>query len=148
MSPGSEVSAPLGLLKESLYTIATRAKTCPTCTSIIINIGDVTKELSLNSNRTESKWLYFTTNLSSESADIKVYSKGQTELEKIVIYSDSYENETLDSLFASPSGKKTSVSAYEKINPIKYNIKINSQQPFVLQLDVAFPSVMAGKFKW
>lgn len=138
MSPGSEVSAPLGLLKESLYTTATRAKTCPNCTSIIIKVGDVTKELSLNNNKTELKWLYFTTNLSSESTDIRVYSKGQTELEKVVVYSDSYENETLDSLFATPSGKKASVSAYEKINPIKYNIKINSQEPFMLQFDEPF----------
>jgi hypothetical protein len=132
MGPDSEISSSIDLLKSSEYTIAMRVKTCQQCSSLKLSIGDAFKELSLKNNETELKWLYFTTRLPAGDTELKIHSNGETELDKVVVFSDSYENETLDKLFTQ-EGTNYSELDYNKISPIEYQAKVNTTKPFVLE---------------
>jgi hypothetical protein len=134
LKPRSEISTNVDLLKESKYTIATKVKTCEQCSSLIIKIGDTYKLLSLRNDKTDVKWLYFTMNLPAGKTDLRIYSNGETEFDKLIIYSDSYENESLDKLFIQKGEVyHTTLLDYNKINPTHYEVKIDTLKPFILK---------------
>jgi archaellin len=132
MGAGSEILSTIDLLKASEYTIATKVKTCQQCSSLIVRIGDAYKELSLKNDKDELKWLYFTVKLPAGNTGLNIHSNGETELDKVVIYSESFENETLDKLFTQ---KETYYSKldYNKINPTQYQVQVNTTKPFLLE---------------
>jgi hypothetical protein len=134
MSPGSEISSSVDLLKSSEYTIAMKVETCQQCSSLILSIGDGSNEFPLRSNKTELKWLYFTAKLPAGKTEMKIHSKGETEFDKVVIYSDSFQNETLDELFTQKETDYLKLD-YDKINPAEYHVKVNAAKPFVLEFE-------------
>jgi hypothetical protein len=134
LPPMSETSTNVKILKNSTYTIATQVKTCPKCTSLLIEIGDTRKEFNLRNDLAENpRWFYFTANLTSGNTPLKVYSDSQTSLYKMILYSDSSENETLNELFT-PKRPPAILSYYDKIDPTHYEAKVNATKPFVFKL--------------
>jgi hypothetical protein len=132
LSPHSETFRNIKVLKTSNYTIAAQVTTCRDCTFLRIKLGDSLKEFSLKNNQTEDKWFYFTTNLTAGNTDLRVYSDGKTNLEKVIIYSDSYKNETLSDLF-NPKKMSAAVLSFDKIDPSHYQTRVNATKPFVLK---------------
>lgn len=136
LGPDSQISTNLDILKTSNYTVAARVKTCDECSSMDIKVGDTMyKELSLQNNKTEFKWLYLTTPLESGNTDLTIYSNGETELDKLVVYSGDKEDsiETLFSQVDMPTSSAVILN-YKKIHPMKYEIEIDSDGPFILRL--------------
>jgi hypothetical protein len=134
LPPKSATSTNLEILKNSTYTIATQVKTCPKCTSLLVEIGDARKEFNLRNDIGEvPKWFYFTANLTSGNTPLKIYSDSQTSLYKMIIYSDSYENETVNELFA-PKEAPATLLNYNAVGPTHYVAKVNATKPFVLKL--------------
>jgi hypothetical protein len=132
LSPNSEISTNLDVLKKSQYGVAIKVKTCQQCSSLSIRIGDAYKELSLKNDKTELKWLYVTAILNPGNTDLRIYSAvGAADLKMIVIYSDSYPNETLDNVFAQKN--YGSMLGYRTLDPTKYEVKINAVRPFILK---------------
>jgi hypothetical protein len=78
------------------------------------------------------KWLYFTTDLNANKTNLIIYSEGDTELDKVVVYSDSYENESIEKLFGEKMYRAT-VSNYSKITPTIYHAEVNANKPFILE---------------
>jgi hypothetical protein len=132
MGPGSHVETNFELLKDSKYTIATRVKTCETCTSLTIKVGDISKVFNLRNNITIFKWLYFTTGLNANKTNLIIYSEGDTELDKVVVYSDSYEKESIEKLFGEKK-YNAAVRNYSKITPTRYHAEVNANSPFILE---------------
>jgi hypothetical protein len=132
LSPHSETFRNIKVLKTSNYTIAAQATTCGNCTFLRIKLGDSIKTFSLKNNQTQDKWFYFTTNLTAGNNDLRVYSDGNTNLYKVIIYSDSYKNETLSDLF-DPKKASAAVLSFDKIDPSHYQARVNATKPFVLK---------------
>jgi hypothetical protein len=132
LSPHSETFRNIKVLKTSNYTIAAQATTCKDCTFLRIKLGDSIKTFSLKNNQTQDKWFYFTTNLTAGNNDLRIYSDGKTNLYKVIIYSDSYKNETLSDLF-DPKKASAAVLSFDKIDPSHYQARVNATKPFVLK---------------
>jgi hypothetical protein len=133
-SANSSLWTSIDLLKTSLYGIATKVKVCEQCSTLTIEIGDeVSKEFSLRSNKTEFKWLYFTANLTAgDNTSLKVHSDRKTDLDTIVLFSDSNEVVTLPEVFAQQ--EYASVLEYNQLNPTKYEVQIDAvREPFILK---------------
>lgn len=137
LSPDSQISTTLDVLKASNYTIAARVNTCEECSSMAIKVGDNTyKELSLQNNDTEFRWLYLTTALEAGKTGLTIYSNGETELDRLIVYSGTKE-ESIENLFPQVSGPAPAsiiTLNQTKINPMKYEIEVNSTRPFILRL--------------
>ena len=136
LGPNSQISTTMDVLKASNYTIAARVNTCEECTLMAIKVGDNTyKQLSLQNNDTEFKWLYFTTALEAGNTDLTIYSNDETELDKLIVYSGTKE-ETIENLFSQVNGPPASTIALNqtKLTPMKYEIEVNSTSPFILRL--------------
>jgi hypothetical protein len=132
LSPHSETFRNIQVLKTSNYTVAAQVTTCRDCTFLRIKLGDSLKEFSLKNDQTENKWFCFTTNLTAGNTDLRVYSDGKTNLYKVIIYSDSYKNETLSDLF-NPKKASAAVLSFDKIDPSHYQTRVNATKPFVLK---------------
>jgi hypothetical protein len=134
LSPNSQISTNMDILKTSNYTVAARVKTCDECSSMVIKVGDtMNKELSLQNNKTEFRWLYLTTPLESGNTDLTIYSNGETELDKLVVYSGAKED-SIETLFSQVNVPSSAVKLnHKKINPMKYEIEIDSPSPFILR---------------
>jgi len=88
-------------------------------------------------DQTVDKWFYFTTKLTSGNTEIKIYSDGHTNLYKMIIYSDSYENETLSDLFK-PKEASAVILDSKKIDPTHYQARVNATKPFLLKFTGPF----------
>jgi hypothetical protein len=154
LSPGSEVTANLGIIKSSNYTIAVRTKVCESCTFLRVGIigknynnqsNDVIKiyNIPLNGKSSGLKWIYTnSTYLRQGDYDIKVYSDSKTDLDSVAIFSvgnDTYGNNDLAQsakleLFkAGQSPTHGYMSKYEKISPTKHVVEIrNATHPYML----------------
>jgi hypothetical protein len=139
MNPNSEIYRQLDITKPSNYTVAVKVQTCRDCSSIRISIGNttssaVTQNLSLSSNsNTEYNWLY--TNpaaLNSGNANLTITSDREVNIDKIVLYSDSHQNETIPMLLAHEPISRILNS--DKIDQTKYTLSVDSTGPFVLKL--------------
>jgi hypothetical protein len=158
LSPGSEISTRLNIIKPSNYTIALRANTCMSCTFLKVGMQEVNNDpesvknsmqdinISLKNDNSELKWLYTNNSypLKKGAYQLKIYSDSQADLDSVVIYSIGNDksssnsnikhNETLEDLFS--PGKNSSpveVSGYTKINPTKYVVDIkNATRPYIL----------------
>lgn len=140
MNPNSEIYRPLDITKPSNYTVAVKAQTCRDCSPVQITIGNtittaVSKNLSLlSNNNTEYNWLYASTaaTLSSGNANLTITSDREVNIDKIVLYSDSHQNETIPMLLADEPTSRILNS--DKIDQTKYALSIASTEPFVLEL--------------
>jgi len=131
--PHSETFRNIRILKPSNYTIATQATTCSDCTYLVVKVGDTVKKLSLRNDHTVDKWFYFTTHLNAGNTEVKIYSDGQTSLYKMILYSDSHENETLNDLFK-PKETPAVLLDSKKIDSTHYQARVNATKPFLLKL--------------
>ena len=133
LSPRSEISTNVDILKTAEYRVATRVKTCEECSSITIGIGDTIKQFSLENNKTELKWLYFNSILQKGNTDVTISSNGETELDKLIIYSDS-TNQDIDTLFSGNENTPSASLLKETIiDPMKHKLEINSTKPFIIR---------------
>jgi hypothetical protein len=94
LKPHSETFRNIQVLKTSNYTVAAQVTTCRDCTFLRIKLGDSFKEFSLKNyirknDQTVDKWFYFTTNLTAGNNDLRAYSDGETNLEKVIVYPNS-----------------------------------------------------------
>jgi hypothetical protein len=137
LGPNSQISTSMDVLKPSNYTIAVRLNTCEECSLMAIRVGDnVYKELSLQNNNTEFRWLYLTTPLNAGNTDLTIYSNDETELDKLIVYSGTKE-ENIENLFSQvnvPDAASHITLNQTKISPMKYEIEASSTRPFILRL--------------
>ena len=138
LGANSQISTTLDILKESNYTIAARVNTCEECTLMAIGVGDNTyKEFSLQNNNTEFKWLYYTIPLEAGNTNMTIYSpNAEVELDKLIVYSGTKE-ENVENLFSQasiPDSSSAITLNQTKINPMKYQVEVNSTRPFILRL--------------
>jgi hypothetical protein len=134
LDPGSRLYTELDLPQTSNYTIATKVRTCEKCSSLGFKIGDTTRELSLQNNKPEFKWLYFNASLVAGKADFEIHSNSETELDKLIISSDT-KNASVNGLFSpdqTPSSSSTIIKNKE-VNPRKHMIDAESDTPFILR---------------
>jgi hypothetical protein len=139
MNPNSEIYRQLDIAKPSNYTVAVKVQTCRDCSSIGIEIGNttstaVTQNLSLSrSNNIEYDWLYTNAaTLNPGNANLTITSYGEVNIDKIVLYSDSHQNETIPILLAHEPTSRVLNS--DKIDLTKYTLSVDSTEPFVLKL--------------
>jgi hypothetical protein len=174
MSPGSEISTRLDIIKASNYTIALRANTCASCTFLKVSMEGINNDpksvknkmqdinISLMNSNSELKWL--NTNISyplkKGTYELKIYSDSQADLDSVVIYptdnnnSSGYpnngkHNQTLESLFTfgKNSLQPAQISEYKKINPTKYIINIrNATKPYILSFAETYDPLWRAHF--
>jgi hypothetical protein len=166
LTPGSEVLAELDILKSSNYTLAVRTDSCETCTPLkltiedekgnsTVNNGNISRRDSSNSNsntsRSELEWLYLNNiYLNQGHYKIKIYSDSQRDLDSVILYSSSIENdthnefETLNDVF-NISAAPAYITEYSKIDPTKYTIKIsNATRPYILSFAESYDPLWAA----
>jgi hypothetical protein len=139
MNPNSEIYRPLDISKPSNYTVAVKAQACRECSSIRIAIGNTINDAILQNfssssdNNTEYNWLYSNpVALNRGNANLTITSDRDLNIDKIVLYSDSHEDETISMLLAH---KPTSrILNLDKIDQTRYGLTIDSTEPFVLKL--------------
>jgi hypothetical protein len=141
MTPNSEIFRQLDITKPSNYTVAVKAQTCRDCSPVQITIGNTTttaalpKDLSfLGNNNAEYNWLYSSTpvTLNSGNANMTI-ATGWVSIDKIVLYSDSHQNETIPMLLAHEPTSRI-LNFDKKIDQTKYSLSIDSTEPFILEL--------------
>jgi len=154
LSPGSEVTANLGIIKPSNYTIGIRAKVCESCTFLRVGIidknynnqsNDIIKiyNIPLNENSSGLKWIYTnSTYLRQGNYEIKVSSDSKTDLDSVALFSqdndthgnnDLARSEKLDLFNMGQSPLHEYVSEYEKISPTKHVVEIkNATRPYMI----------------
>jgi hypothetical protein len=132
LSPQSKISANVDIIKTSEYRFATRVKTCEVCSNITIQIGNTVQQLSLENSKTEFKWLYFNSFLPEGNTNVAITSNGETELDKLIIYSDP-TNQDVNTLFSQKENTPaTSLLKSSVINPMKRELEIDSAKPFII----------------
>jgi len=160
LSPASEISTRLNIIKAANYTIALRASTCPSCTFLKVSIEGANNDshgvknriqdiiIPLKNNNSELKWLNSNNSypLKTGTYELKVYSRSQADLDSVAIYpiddinfsdysNNKNYNQPSESLFAlgKNSSQPAQISDYKKINPTKHIIKINNATtPYIL----------------
>jgi hypothetical protein len=135
MDDQSHISAKVDLLKTADYRVAMLVKTCETCSSsMTIRAGDTTKQFMLGDTKTELKWLYFDAALRSGTTELTIYSEGDTEIDKLILYSDS-KDQNINNLFSeTESSYSAEILKHNTINPMKQEIEINATKPFIIRL--------------
>jgi hypothetical protein len=115
---------------------------------LLVEIGDARKEFNLRNDIGQvPKWFYFTANLTSGNTPLKISSNNQTSLSKMIIYSDSYENETVNELFA-PKGVPATMLQFNAVDPTHYVAKVNATIPFVLRLNENDKRIASNPLPW
>ena len=133
LSPRSGISTNMDVLKTAEYRIATLVKTCEECSNLTIGIGESIQQFSLENNKTEFKWLYFNSILRKGNTELTISSNGETEIDKLIIYSDS-TNQDLDTLFSRKENTPSASLLKDNIiNPMKHELEINSTKPFIIR---------------
>jgi len=166
LSPGSEISTRLNIIKASNYTIALRANTCPSCTFLKISMHGVYSDpetvnnnmqdinISLRNSNSELKWLNTNNSypLKKGTYELKIYSQSQADLDSVVILpidknnSSGYSNNKIHDqaleapfTFGKNSSQPAQISQYKKINPTKYTLNIkNATRPYILAFAETF----------
>jgi hypothetical protein len=160
LSPGSEISTRLNIIKASNYTIALRVNTCPSCTFLKVSVQGVDNDqetvknnmqdinISLRNSNSELKWLNTNNSypLKKGTYELRIFSQSHADLDSVVIHpidnnnSSGYSNnkihdQTLEALFTfgKNSSQPAQISEYKKINPTKYTLNIkNATRPYIL----------------
>jgi hypothetical protein len=128
------------LLKSSNYTIALDVISCQECNQIRLGLGPVSKQIPMsNWNLNSSQWVYSTAKGDAGNNKISVESDGIATIRQIVIYSDSYEGETLRSIF-SEKQSRPSILDHSQISATKYQATVNASDSFILLLDSPYHS--------
>lgn len=166
MSPDSQVSGTLDILRPSNYTIAVRAKTCDGCNSLelsLLNGGDFsnksnlqTIKYSLNDKQNTLKWIYSndTFSLDKGTYQLRVNSDSYVDLDSILVYSvdNTLENaselthgkthyNTLEDFFNQDSYPAT-ISKYIKLDSTKYVVNItNATRPYIISFAEGYDSL-------
>ena len=100
LSPNSEISTRLDIIKSSNYTIGLRASTCPSCTFLKLSMEGINNDpktvknnmqdinISLRNSNSELKWLNTNNSypLKKGTYELKIYSDSQTDLDSVVIH--------------------------------------------------------------
>jgi hypothetical protein len=145
LNKGSKIFTDLDLMKNSTYTVAARVKVCPECSQMTIKLGDSYENLELNNNSTAFKWFYFSTNQTMGKENLSFYSDGNTDLDTVLVYSDSNVNETIERLLSNNDTQRVSVNEVVVINPTKYKVLVSAKAPFLLSLPEKFDPMWTAK---
>lgn len=131
----TEVSTNLDIVKSSTYNVAIRARTCESCTLLTVQIGEHSYEVPANSSDRQLQWMNFTTFIEQGEKRLTVSSNGATDLDLVAIYSNEDSlSAPIKDLFSTSVKSPVQILEYEKINPTKHLLKINTTRPFVLSL--------------
>jgi hypothetical protein len=135
LNAASEISTNLDIVKSSTYNVALRARTCESCTSLKVQIGEHSYEVPANSGDRQLQWMNFTTFIEQGEKRLTVSSNGATDLDLVTIYSveDSLSVPIKD-FFDTSDKSPAQILEYKRINPTKYMLKINATRPFILSL--------------
>jgi hypothetical protein len=172
LSPGSEISTRLDIIKASNYTIGLRANTCPSCTFLKVSMQEVNNDpksvknnmqdidISLRNNNSELKWLNTNKSypLKKGMYELKIYSQSQADLDSVVIHpidnnnpsgysNNKIHDQTLEALFTlgKNSSQPAHISEYKKINPTKYTLNIkNATRPYILAFAESYDPLWAA----
>lgn len=135
---GVDASAETFIPREGNYVLAARLASNTSDGTLKVKINDFTTTMSY-SRSTDFEW-YESSPFSLDVGDqtINISSAHEVDIDKIAIYSLE-EGETavpLNYLFESDSTRPT--VNYEKVNPCKYIVHVNSSEPFLLVFSEAY----------
>jgi hypothetical protein len=160
LSPGSEATTEIDILRSSNYTVALRLNSCEKCGPVRLAIEDSygneifkdnTKNIQFDNSKDQLGWLYINSIfLNPGHYKIQINSDTLMDLDLIAVYSmdpNSARNdspETLDKIF-SVSNSSAKIAGLKRIDPTKYEITIsNATRPYVLSFAESFdPSWIA-----
>jgi len=118
--------------KEGEYSFALRLATGPDFGSVEIATENKTfPPFTCFNNSTTFTWYEVTVPLNSGAHIINVTGTGKTMIDKAILYSRTLEsNVSINSLFNTDTAQPD--VSYEKVNPCKYIVHVNSTKPFIL----------------
>jgi hypothetical protein len=135
----SSISSEITILKPSLYTVGINAKTCAGCTYMTVKIGEEYKNFDLSNIQNEWKWFYMAANLNKGAVSFSIFTDNITEIDKVIIFSDSVPNETVDDLFKLDEYQH-SISR-SRSGFATYAIKADVTKPFMLTFSPPYPQL-------
>lgn len=125
--------------REGDYVLAARLASNTSDGTLRVKINDFTTTIAYSSSHTGFKW-YESHLFSLYAGDqtISINSAHDVDIDKIVVYSleEGESAVPLDQLFASDTNRPS--INYEKVNPCKYVVHVNSSEPFLLVLSEAY----------
>jgi hypothetical protein len=152
ISPGSEISTELDVIKPSNYTLALRTKLCESCSPMNIDIEDETgNDINISSNISTRRdinissgmeWQYLKDiDLDAGRYVFNISSELPRELDLVLLYSsDRNQTDTVDDLFVNPQAPAY-VQESDMIEPAKSSIRIsNATRPYILSFAETFSS--------
>ncbi|HXG05770.1 MAG TPA: hypothetical protein VNI77_00400 [Nitrososphaera sp.] len=134
-----EIDAPATVLvdlvipKDSVYTVAARIQTCNTCSAISMQLGNTTVHHSRDGSN-GFRWFHLTKEMEAGNATLKVYSSDRISIDKVILYSDSGSEETVDDIL-NLDQPLTKAIDYSKVDDTNYYAYVNSTKPFVLRFE-------------
>jgi hypothetical protein len=111
-----------------------KAMACQTCEWLHVKAGSEETDFPLVTTSTGYHWYYMTRNFDKGRIDVEIYSPGETNLDKMLVYSDGTGNATIENVFPT-SYQVVSKIDYNKVEPTKYTAKIEATKPFMLVLN-------------
>ena len=139
----SPATASIDVARDSLYQIAIRAVAGPGCKPLVLDIGGNKNELSLADGDGNLKWVYSELMFLTEGTNtLRILPEGETEIDSIIVYSASGD-ETLEDVFSSEQGA-VGIS-WEAVNPTKYVVHVEAQDPFMLAFAEAYDPLWVAK---
>lgn len=127
-----ELVSDLFLPKDSFYTLAARIYACETCSSFSMQLGNTSESFSLEDNENGFKWFYLGEYLKAGNTKLKIIADDEISVDKVIIYSNSHETETLNDVFML-STEPATLSNYEKVSLAHYEVKASAAEPFTLR---------------
>lgn len=123
----------LTIPREGRYMLAARVTTGPSYGKLYFQIGDDVYSIQCNSSTSQFEWHEVGPfHLTVGNVSINLSGVGVVELDEVLLYSLSSEEDSLSlsELFNS-SSPNVSIN-YKKVNPCTYKVNINASDPFIL----------------
>lgn len=127
----------INILRNSSYKVAIRAFVCPDNNPLILEISDKKFEVNLTDKEGKLKWIYLDPIfLQKGQHSLQILPEGETIIDSLVVYSTTNSDETINDVFKHP--RSATILSYKEIDPTKYVIHVNSQEPFMLAFTEAY----------
>jgi len=139
----SEANGNISVLSDSHYEIAVRARMCPGCKPVVLEIDGKSVDINLAETEEGLNWVYSEpVFLQRGEHNLRILPTGRTEIDSIIVYSTT-ENETLSDVFTSSEGP-ISIS-WEEIDATKYVAHVDAQSPFMLAFAEAYDPLWVAR---
>ena len=125
----------LDLAKSTVYTVGIRAEVCDACETIQIAIGNVSRSLAVEDNKTGLQWIYFDAYLEQGENRLRIKANDTLKVDMIAIYDSRGVNP--DEIL-SPRSPPAVISAIESVSPAKYIVRVNASEPYLLTFAEAY----------